>query len=363
MLDEATEYGKTLLGTADKATLEGTFESIPDSTAFGKEVLLETSKDTLQDTLEVEQQRNKNVIINGNFDIWQRGISQTSSGYGSDDRWTNGNSISTKVHTQETFLLGQTDVPNNPKYYSRTVVTSVAGVGNFSTKYTRIEDVSTLAGQTVTLSFWAKSDTPKNIATEYIQDFGTGGTPSTRIDSLNVTTFNLTTAWQKFTLTATIPSVSGKTIGSNANDYLGISFWFDAGSNFDSRTNTLGQQSGTFDIAQVQLEKGSIATEFERRTTGQELSLCQRYYQEGEASIAQNYSYNGGGQINSGTNYFKVSMRTVPTMVKGANLESVTAGTATIYNPTVDSFILRATPTVSNCAAFTRDEFTADAEL
>ena len=55
----------------------------------------------------------KNRIINGNFDVWQRATSQTSSGYGSDDRWTNSNTGSTKTHSRQTFDLGQTDVPGN----------------------------------------------------------------------------------------------------------------------------------------------------------------------------------------------------------------------------------------------------------
>jgi hypothetical protein len=46
----------------------------------------------------------------------------------------------------------------------------------------------------------------------------------------------------------------------------------------NARTDSLGQQSGTFDIAQVQVEAGPVATSFERRPIGTELSLCQRYF-------------------------------------------------------------------------------------
>ena len=68
-------------------------------------------------------------------------------------------------------------------------------------------------------------------------------------------------------------------MGTNGDHLLQLIFWFDAGSSFNSRTNSLGQQSGTFDIAQVQLEQGSLATPFEHRPIGMELALCQRYYQ------------------------------------------------------------------------------------
>jgi len=90
----------------------------------------------------------------------------------------------------------------------------------------------------------------------------------------------LTTTFQKFTIPITFPSISGKTLGSNNDDYVEVNFWFDAGSSSNARTNSLGQQSGTFDIAQVQLEAGSVATPFEMRPLGIELSMCQRYYEK-----------------------------------------------------------------------------------
>ena len=220
----------------------------------------------------------RNKIINGSFDIWQRGTSQTSSGYGSDDRWRNDHTGSTKTHSQQLFTVGQTEVPGNPRYFSRTVVTSAAGSGNQVNKYQYIEGVRNLAGQTATLSFWAKADANKNMAIEFVQSFGTGGSPSATIVSIGVTTCALTTSWKKFTVTVSIPSISGKTLGSNNDDSLALVFWFDAGSTYNSRTNSLGQQSGTFDIAQVQLEAGSTATAFEQRSPIVETSLCKRYF-------------------------------------------------------------------------------------
>jgi hypothetical protein len=222
----------------------------------------------------------RNKIINGNFDIWQRGTSQTSNGYGSADRWRCGSIGSTKTASRQAFTLGQTDVPNNPKYFMRHVVTSVAGAGNYVLMLQKVEGVETFAGKTLTLSFWAKADSNKNMAVEGTQNFGTGGSPSATEFGIDSQLVELTTSWTKYTITVDMPSVAGKTLGTNNDDWMGIHLWFDAGSDFAARSVSLGQQSGTFDIAQVQLEEGSAATPFELRPIGMELSMCQRYYEK-----------------------------------------------------------------------------------
>ena len=220
----------------------------------------------------------RNKIINGNFDFWQRGTSHNTIGYGSVDRWRIYFNNTTQTISQGVFTNGQTEVPGNPKYYLSSSVVSSSGSSNQASFSQFIEDVRTFSGQTVTLSFWAKADSNLNMVSEFRQYFGTGGSPSTAVVSIGVTTYNLTTNWQKFTSTVSIPSISGKTIGTDSTHRLQLNFFLDAGSDMDSRTNSLGHQSGTFDIAQVQLEEGTVATPFEHRPIGIELSLCQRYF-------------------------------------------------------------------------------------
>lgn len=223
----------------------------------------------------------RNYLINSNFDIWQRDTTQTLNGYGSDDRWLNVNIGSTKTHSRQAFTLGQTDVPGEPTYFSRTVVTSVAGASNAVDKTQRIESVKALAGKTISYSFYAKADSSKNIAVDLEQFFGTGGSPSASV-SIQPTTFTLTSAWQKFVATVTIPSISGKILGTNNNDFLGFRIWFDAGSDYNSFTNSLGQQSGTFEIAQVMLNEGPAPASFQTAAPNfqAELAMCQRYYEK-----------------------------------------------------------------------------------
>ena len=219
----------------------------------------------------------RNRIINGNFDIWQRGTSFTGNEYGA-DRWVHARVGTTHTATRQPFTLGQTEVPGEPTYFCSTVVSSVAGAGNYAALAQRIEDVRTFAGQQVTVSFWAKADATKNITAELEQYFGSGGSPSAVVAPIIANKVSIGTSWQKVTFTANIPSISGKTLGTDGNHVLQLNIWFDAGSSANAVTDSLGQQSGTFDIAQVQLEPGSVATPFEQRPIGTELSLCQRYY-------------------------------------------------------------------------------------
>jgi hypothetical protein len=296
----------------------------------------------------------KNHTINGGFDVWQRGTSQTSSNYGSDDRWLNVNLGSTKVASQQTFTLGQTDVAGNPKYYSRTVVTSVADAANYALKRQNIEGVTTFSGETVTLTFWAKADANKNLAVEFYQNFGTGGSPSGLV-FLPAQTVSLTSGWVKHSLTFDIPSVSGKTFGTGGNDSLSFHFWFEAGSDYDARTNSLGQQSGTFDIARVSVCKGDVTALddlFEERSIGQELALCQRFYQVGRFSC-----YSAGATQMAVYQSYIQEMRSAPTVTRTGNAASSGEIGTVISNSNTNSFF------AFNASTHVGGTYNLDAEL
>jgi len=304
----------------------------------------------------------RNKIINGNFDYWQRGTSNTNVALGQylADRWISAPNGSTSNVSRQSFTLGQTSVPNEPTYFHRTIVTSFANTTAYNVFSQKIESVRTLAGQTATLSFWAKADASKNIAIEFAQYFGTGGSPSSEVNTIGVTTCALTTSWQKFTITTNIPSISGKTLGSDNNDSLNINFWFDAGSTYNSRTNSLGQQSGTFDIAQVQLEAGSVATPFEMRPLGTELALCQRYYSI-NSGIGDYYA-TVAGEVFATILPFRVDMRSIPSLSQDASPQTTNI-TSQTFNRTTKfgtGFQLTATSVVR---AYWYGSIIADAEL
>lgn len=253
----------------------------------------------------------RNAIINGNFDVWQRGTSFTGLQYGA-DRWVNERNGTTCTMSRQPFTAGQADVPDNPTYFCRMVVGSITGTGNFSAMYQNIEGVRTFAGSTATVSFWIKADATKQVAFDALQYFGTGGSPSATIDGIGASKFTIGTAWQKIVHTITLPSVLGKNIGTASDDFLRIRIWFDAGSNQNAQTNALGHQSGTFEIAQVQVEAGPVATPFERRPAGTELTLCERYYEIG--NYLSNYYFNNSWAPATKNEHvtFRTTKRAVP---------------------------------------------------
>lgn len=275
------------------------------------------------------QESTGNAIINGDFSINQRNFSSVTydSVYGF-DRWKL--SASTGVtYTPQTFTTGFAPVAGyEAKNYARitvsgqTVPLSYAGIGQ------GIEDARTFAGQTVTVSFWAKaaSGTPK-VGVSALQEFNS--VSGNVVTSLGMVT--ISTVWQRYSVTGTIPSISGKTVGANSALFLGLygSIGTDAAL---SSYPQIGIQNNTFDFWGVQVEKGSTATPFKTATgTKQgELAACQRYYYRVDASNSgTNYTRPGVGFCSS-TNIvaqipFPVTMRTAPTAVdsSGANSWSI----------------------------------------
>jgi hypothetical protein len=225
----------------------------------------------------------KNAVINGDFYINQRGFtSTTADNTFTFDRWrTFRGGGGTSTYSAETFTLGAAPVAGyEGRNFAQIVTASQSAVSDYSLYIQLLESVRTFAGQTVTLSFWAKagSGTPQ-IAAEMVQNFGTGGSPSAA-NNTAAGAVTISTSWARYSLTIAIPSISGKTIGTNNNDFLGLFFWFSAGSNFNGRASSIGNQNNTFQIWGVQLEAGSVATAFQTATgTIQgELAACQRYY-------------------------------------------------------------------------------------
>ena len=251
----------------------------------------------------------RNAIINGDFGINQRGFtSLTTNGAYGFDRWLT-HASSGGTYSAQTFTPGAAPVSGyEGKNFYRIVTAGQSGADVYTSFEQRIEDVRTFAGQTVTVSFWAKaaSGTPK-VSIEFIQNFGTGGSSTVLT---NASTVTLSTSWARYSVSVAIPSISGKTIGTSS--YLSSPlFWVSAGTTFASRANSIGIQSNTFDFWGVQVEAGSTATPFEQRPIGIELELCQRYYINRKSDFAV---INGFTTANA-QKWFSVSL---PTTMRAA---------------------------------------------
>ena len=271
-----------------------------------------------------------NAIINGSFDIWQRGTSfsnVSSVTYTADRWWVGKDATATLNVTRESLTPGISSTFGFESEYSlRFNVSSWTSLPVYLT--TRVEDVRTLSGQTATLSYWAKSNVSVTNTPLLVQAFGSGGSPvvATSLGS----SASITTSWQKFTHTFVLPSVSGKTIG--------------AGSFIDLQVLRFSQ-AAVVDIAGVQLEEGAAATEFRRNAPSiqAELAACQRYYWRLTGN--QPFSVLAHGITgNTTTLYVKIStpvpMRILPTSLEFSNLCAAngSSNSAPVTNLTTGNF-------------------------
>jgi hypothetical protein len=226
-----------------------------------------------------------------------------------------------------------------------------------------VEDVRTFAGQTVTLSFWAKANTgtPFVAATIY-QAFGTGGSTGA-YNYASVKKLAITTSWARYSFTIPLASLSGKTIGTGSSNEIYI--WTSAGPSYDTQTDSMGIQSTTIDIWGVQLEAGAVATPFTTATgtLAGELAACQRYYEKSfnietapttNSSVGWYSFYTNNSIANNdtlGTVVFKVTKRGTPTItvrpyatvantgrVSDINGTDLAAGSGSAGNATQNSF-------------------------
>jgi hypothetical protein len=263
-------------------------------------------------------QAGKNKVINGAFQVWQRGTSVNTTTYGyTADRWLGYQYGSVTVSRQAT-----SDTTNLPfiQYCGR--VQRPSGQTGLNPIYLSqsLESAASipLAGSSVTLSFYARKGSNYSSASSILtaqiisgtgtdQNVNVGGfTGAVQVAAPNVT---LTTTWQRFTTTGTV--------GSTATQ-LGVVFTY----------TPVGTASTNdyFEITGVQLERGSTATPFQTASGGSpqaELAMCQRYYFRNTGG--ETYSHYGIGMSISTTFGYAlinlpVTMRVKPTAVDFGNV-------------------------------------------
>lgn len=220
----------------------------------------------------------RNRIINGDMGIWQRGTSFTAPGYTSDRWYFNAGGVNSPSLTRNPITPGSFSGIEAPALAKVSYGTITDATNHFVVYEQLIENVTTFAGATVTISFkvFNSGAAGRQIAVEVRQNFGTGG--SATVSGIGSQKFSLVAGINVITLSVAIPSVSGKTVG--ANNSLGFAFWATAGSAWNSRSASLGAQTGDVHFTEVQIEQGAGATLFGKRLPMLELALCLRYYEK-----------------------------------------------------------------------------------
>ena len=200
----------------------------------------------------------KNLIINGGFDVWQRSTAATSYGnYASADRWKQitAGEVSKVVDGDRNTVLK--------------LVTSTGQSPNRISQY--LEAPARLKGKTLTLSFWMKTSEVLTLDINFWLGDAAGNYPvygKTGGSAGNSTALggSTSTSWTKYTTSVVIPSYTEYT---NGTDKLEI--------NIGVVNGTAAGKSIYYD--DIQLEVGSVATDFEHRSYGEILADCQRYFQ------------------------------------------------------------------------------------
>jgi len=289
---------------------------------------------------------NRNLIINGAMQVAQRGTSSTSTGYQTVDRIQTFTNDDDEAPTYEQVNVASSTTPYSLGFRKAFKVTNGnqtggADAGDYIIVRHKIEAQNlansgwnyTSASSFVTLSFWVKASVAQNYYFSILSSDGT-------LQNFPMETGSLTAdTWTK--ITKTIPGASGVQFNNDNGIGIELDWWpfagtsytssgvalntwaaYASGTRFPDHTSTWWTTNdATFEITGVQLEVGSVATDFEHRSYGQELELCRRYYQNimiGSASSGLSGSpYTTSSGIFCPI-LFSPTMRTPPTVISSS---------------------------------------------
>ena len=309
---------------------------------------------------------NRNILYNGSMEISQRATSVTgigaSNGYFTLDRWQIQASNTAGRLTMTQTADGPSGFATCLKLDCTTADTSVAAAESLQlTQSLEGFDVQqlkkgTASAEQITISFYVKGNASATYVAE-MYDLDS----DTHINK----TFSVTTSWTRIELTYV--GDTSNPFDNNNGGSLQFNIWLHAGSNFTSGTiqypwgagNNPGRAAGitsffdstnrTFFITGVQMEAGPVATPFEHRSYGQELALCQRYFQQ----LFSFQAYASNTTTIQGSAACIISMRATPTLSAGGAL-TVTDGAA---NYAQSSLNFGGTTGTSNGLAFNAANF------
>jgi hypothetical protein len=251
---------------------------------------------------------NRNKLINGNFDFWQRGTTfsyrnpSTEPNRYNADRWklvNSGGSTADRLGISINRIpIGLGDLEGS-QVYSKYALEMAIGTGGYTSGsqtylFQRVEGIENLPRGQATVSFYARGTVPNaKLGVSFRRDFGGGTAPDYAVtgvekNSQKVPGFvmNVPSQWTLFTHTFNLPDCSDGVVGTGGNDGPEIQFFVRAGSDLvdedvteSINPNIAGTSNYSIYIAQVQLEPGSSPSPFELRDKSSEFDACRRYYQ------------------------------------------------------------------------------------
>lgn len=303
----------------------------------------------------------RNIIINGAMNVAQRGTSftsQTGTSYHLDRFETQAYNVGTGVYKAEQ----STEAPDDFYYslkYSCTTADSTQDANNqmYIQQQIEAQDIYHLkfyeaSPDSVTVSFWVRSNTTGSYGMS-LKLSDNNSSDSNTATRLYPTTFSISSAdtWEKITKTITLDSSTSETRPTGNNFGMALVIWLAAGSSRQGATadawadngnatvdvdaeDFLGSTSNNFHITGVQLELGNSASPFEHRSYGEELALCQRYYQQSYSDNATPGQVTNNGALwtniirnTSNQNYWDV--RTYQTMRGNPSVTTYSPATGT----------------------------------
>ena len=269
---------------------------------------------------------NSNSIINGDFNIWQRGTSfvAIANGTYTADRFSY-HKVGDMVHTvsRDTDVPTQAESGHKSSYSLKvdcTTVDSSIADGDYCSISHKLEGYSMQAimGNWATISFWVKA-TKTGI---YCFAMRNSAGDKTWISEYTV---SVSDTWEKKTITVNFSDSSGtwlytngvglictwalatgSTFQSTADSWLATNDW--ATSN---QVNACDNTANNFLLSQVKMEEGETATPYRSRLFSEELALCQRYFQKAiDDDMFAGYAYSTTQAFI--TIPFKVTLRAEP---------------------------------------------------
>ena len=157
----------------------------------------------------------RNLLHNPLFSVAQRGFGAWSTPGYTVDRWG-------FIYNLDTILVSRPNIDDAGRAQIGDEAAEFAlgntftgSPGGFNACYQHIEDVRRLAGKTVTVSFWTQASSALTFGVTLSQHMGSGGTPSPDV-GLAPQAVTLSLNWMRHSLVFTLPSVAGKTLGTES---------------------------------------------------------------------------------------------------------------------------------------------------